>query len=58
LSKFYLKIFYFLGDLFKHLNVQTVVWVPLKSWNKSKMKVVKSIKRRVKKKLIKLEYKV
>jgi hypothetical protein len=25
LSKFYLKIFYFLGDLFKHLNVQTVV---------------------------------
>lgn len=56
LSKWYLKIFYLLGDLFIKLNIRNIVWVPLRSWNKSKIKIVRSIKRRIKKKLTKLEY--
>ena len=58
LSKLYLKIFYFLSDLFEYLNVKNIIWIPLKSWNKTNIKIVKSIKRRIKKKLIKLEYKI
>ena len=58
LSKLYLKIFYFLGDLFENLNIKNLIWIPLKSWNKNNIKIVKSIKRRIKKKLIKLEYKI
>jgi hypothetical protein len=31
LSKLYLKIFYYLGNLFIHLNIKSIVWVPLRS---------------------------
>lgn len=58
LSKSYLKIFYFLNDLFEYLYVKNFIWIPLKSWNKNNVKIIKSIKRRIRKKLIKLEYKI
>lgn len=58
LSKSYLKIFYFLNDLFEYLYVKNFIWLPLKSWNKNNVKIIKSIKRRIRKKLIKLEYKI
>jgi len=57
LSKFYLKFFYYLINLVNDFEIKYFVWLPLKSWEKNNIKIIKSIKRRIKKKLIKLEYK-
>lgn len=58
LSKNYLKMFYMLSNLVNILNVKIFMFNPIKSWNKLKIKKVKSIKRRIKKKLIKFEQKI
>jgi len=58
LSKNYLKIFYMLSNLVNILNVRIFMFNPMKSWDKLKIKKIKSIKRRIKKKLIKFEQKI
>ncbi len=58
LTKNYLKFFYLLTSILSALNVKVFMWAPIKSWNKNGIKKLKSIKRRIKKKLIKFEQKV
>jgi len=58
LTKNYLKFFYLLSSILNVLNVKVFLWNPIKSWNKNGVKKLKSIKRRIKKKLIKIEQKI
>lgn len=58
ITKNYLKFFYLLSSILSILTVKIFLWYPIKSWNKSGVKKIKSIKRRIKKKLIKLEQRV
>lgn len=58
LTKNYLKFFYLLSSILNVLNVKIFLWNPIKSWNKNGVKKLKSIKRRIKKKLIKVEQKI
>ncbi len=58
LTKNYLKFFYLLSNILLTLNVKIFLWNPIKSWNKNGVKKIKSIKRRIKKKLIKIEQKI
>ncbi len=57
LTKNYLKFFYLLTSILNALNVRVFVWTPIKSWSKCGVKKLKSIKRRIRKKLIKFEQK-
>lgn len=57
LSKFYLKFFYNLTNFINSFKIKYLIWLPLKTWEKNNVKIIRSVKRRIKKKLIKLEYK-
>ncbi len=58
LTKHYLKFFYLLSSVINILSVRVFLWNPIKSWDKNGVKKIKSIKRRIKKKLIKIEQKI